>query len=147
MRFSGEIHYEKQIDEGVLSVRMPAMILQPIVENCINHGIREMEGRGKIWLSVYQEDDFVCISVKDNGRGISTENIEKILNGSYRQEKHPGSSNGIRMDNVIARLKLYSEMDDVMSIYSEGKDMGTEFVIYLKKKEEGEPYHVQDHAG
>ena len=106
-----------------------------------------MEGRGKIWLSVYQEDDFVCISVKDNGRGISTENIEKILNGSYRQEKHPGSSNGIGMDNVIARLKLYSEMDDVMSIYSEGKDMGTEFVIYLKKKEEGEPYHVQDHAG
>ena len=51
------------------------------------------------------------------------------------------------MDNVLARLKLYSEMDDVMSIYSEGKDMGTEFVIYLKKKEEGEPYHVQDHAG
>ena len=147
VRFSGEIHYKKQIDEGVLSVRMPGMILQPIVENCINHGIREMEGRGKIWLSVYQEDDFVCISVKDNGRGISTENIEKILNGSYRQEKHPGSSNGIGMDNVIARLKLYSEMDDVMSIYSEGKDMGTEFVIYLKKKEEGEPYHVQDHAG
>ena len=147
VRFSGEIHYKKQIDEGVLSVRMPGMILQPIVENCINHGIREMEGRGKIWLSVYQEDDFVCISVKDNGRGISTENIEKILNGSYRQEKHLGSSNGIGMDNVIARLKLYSEMDDVMSIYSEGKDMGTEFVIYLKKKEEGELYHVQDHAG
>ena len=147
VRFSGEIHYEKQIDEGVLSVRMPAMILQPIVENCINHGIREMEGRGKIWLSVYQEDDFVCISVKDNGSGMSPENIEKILNGSYRQEKHPGNSNGIGMDNVIARLKLYSEMDEVMSIYSEGKNMGTEFVIYLKKKEEGEPYHVQDHAG
>ena len=44
----------------------------------------------------------------------------------------------------LHRLKLYSEMDDVMSIYSEGKDMGTEIVICLKKKEEGEPYHVQD---
>ena len=58
-----------------------------------------------------------------------------------------GGSNGIGMDNVIARLKLYSEMDDVMSIYSDGENHGTEFVIYLKKKEEGEPYHVQNHAG
>ena len=113
------------------------MILQPIVENCINHGIREMEGRGKIWLSVYQEDDFVCISVKDNGRGISTENIEKILNGSYRQEKHPGSSNGIGMDNVIARLKLYSEMDDVMSIYSEGEGYGNGVCYIPEEKGRG----------
>lgn len=147
VRFSGEIHYEKEVDEKLLSMQMPGMILQPIVENCVNHGIREMEGRGKIRLSVYEENDLVCISVNDNGRGISPEKIEKILSGTYRQEKHTGGSNGIGMDNVIARLKLYSEMDDVMSIYSEGKDLGTEFIIYLKKKEQGEPYHVQDHAG
>lgn len=146
VRFSGEIHYEKEVDEKLLSVQMPGMILQPIVENCVNHGIREMEGGGKIRLSVYEENDLVCISVKDNGRGVSQEKIGKILSGTYRQEKHTGGSNGIGMDNVIARLKLYSEMDDVMSIYSEGKDLGTEFVIYLKKKEQGEPYHVQDHA-
>ena len=147
VRFSGEIHYEKKIEEGLLSIQMPGMILQPVVENCVNHGIREMEGKGKIWLKVYQEEDVVCISVRDNGKGISPEKIEKILNGTYREEKHVGGSNGIGMDNVIARLKLYSEMDDVMSIYSDGENQGTEFVIYLKKKEEGEPYHVQDHAG
>ena len=147
VRFSGEIHYEKKIEESLLSIQMPGMILQPVVENCVNHGIREMEGKGKIWLKVYQEEDVVCISVRDNGKGISPEKIEKILNGTYREEKHVGGSNGIGMDNVIARLKLYSEMDDVMSIYSDGENHGTEFVIYLKKKEEGEPYHVQDHAG
>ena len=147
VRFSGEIHYEKKIEESLLSIQMPGMILQPVVENCVNHGIREMEGKGKIWLKVYQEEDVVCISVRDNGKGISPEKIEKILNGTYREEKHVGGSNGIGMDNVIARLKLYSEMDDVMSIYSDGENQGTEFVIYLKKKEEGEPYHVQDHAG
>ena len=147
VRFSGEIHYEKKIEESLLSIRMPGMILQPVIENCVNHGIREMEGKGKIWLKVYQEEDVVCISVRDNGKGISPEKIEKILNGTYREEKHVGGSNGIGMDNVIARLKLYSEMDNVMSIYSDGENQGTEFVIYLKKKEEGEPYHVQDHAG
>ena len=41
------------------------------------------------------------------------------------------------MDNVIARLKLYSEMEDVMRIYSDGNDLGTEVIIYLKKREEG----------
>lgn len=147
VRFSGEIHYEKEIDESLLSIQMPGMILQPVVENCVNHGIREMEGKGKIWLKVYQEEDVVCISVRDNGKGISPEKIEKILNGTYREERHVGGSNGIGMDNVIARLKLYSEMDDVMSIYSGGENLGTEFVIYLKRKEQGEPYHVQGHAG
>lgn len=137
MRFSGEIHYEKQIDESVLSVRMPAMILQPIVENCVNHGIHEMEGKGKIQLQVYRKEELVCISIRDNGKGINRESVEKILNGTYRNESNTGSSNGIGMDNVIARLKLYSEMEDVMRIYSDGNDLGTEVIIYLKKREEG----------
>ena len=137
VRFSGEIHYEKQIDESVLSVRMPAMILQPIVENCVNHGIHEMEGKGKIQLQVYRKEELVCISIRDNGKGINRESVEKILNGTYRNESNTGSSNGIGMDNVIARLKLYSEMEDVMRIYSDGNDLGTEVIIYLKKREEG----------
>lgn len=78
MRFSGEIHYEKQIDESVLSVRMPAMILQPIVENCVNHGIHEMEGKGKIQLQVYRKEELVCISIRDNGKGINRESVEKF---------------------------------------------------------------------
>ena len=137
VRFSGEIHYEKQIDESVLSVRMPAMILQPIVENCVNHGIHEMEGKGKIQLQVYRKEELVCISIRDNGKGINRESVEKILNGTYRNESNTGCSNGIGMDNVIARLKLYSEMEDVMRIYSDGNDLGTEVIIYLKKREEG----------
>ena len=40
VRFSGEIHYEKKIEESLLSIQMPGMILQPVVENCVNHGIR-----------------------------------------------------------------------------------------------------------
>lgn len=138
VRFSGEIHYEKKIDESLLNVEMPSMILQPIVENCVNHGIREMAGEGRIVLSVYQIDDMVCISVRDNGIGMSKDVIDKVMKGTYREEELQSGSNGVGMDNVIARLKLFTESDDVMSIISEGKNKGCEVIIYLQMKEREE---------
>lgn len=138
VRFSGDIHYEKKVDPSLSHVEMPSMILQPIVENCVNHGIREMAGEGRIWLSVYRIDDVACISVRDNGVGMSSETISKVMSGTYREEELAAGSNGIGMDNVIARLKLFTESDDVMSIISEGKDQGTEVIIYLQIKEREE---------
>lgn len=136
VRFSGDIHYEKKVDPSLLHVEMPSMILQPIVENCVNHGIREMSGNGRIWLSVYRIDDTACISIRDNGIGMSKETIDKVMSGTYREEELAAGSNGIGMDNVIARLKLFTESDDVMSIISEGKNKGTEVIIYLQVKEQ-----------
>ena len=107
------------------------MILQPVVENCVNHGIREMEGKREDLAEGLSGRG--CSSVLVCGimaKGISPEKIEKILNGTYREEKHAGGSNGIGMDNVIARLKLYSEMDDVMSIYSEGEESWERSLLY-----------------
>ena len=61
VRFAGEIHYTKQIDERVTGTMMPSMILQPLIENAVNHGIRELQGEGKIHLSVYSDDGMVCV--------------------------------------------------------------------------------------
>lgn len=138
VRFSGDIHYEKKADNSLLQIEMPSMILQPIVENCVNHGIREMAGGGSIWVSVYRIDDTACISIRDNGIGMSRETIDKVMNGIYRADGLATGSNGIGMDNVIARLKLFTESEDVMSIISEGRDKGTEVIIYLPIKEREE---------
>ena len=135
VRFSGDIHYEKEIDKTLLNVEMPSMILQPVVENCVNHGIREMAGKGKIKLTVYRMDDVACISIKDNGVGIPEDRIRKILEGRYRETELAEGSNGIGMDNVISRLKLFTESDDVMTIISGGKDRGTEVILYLQIRE------------
>lgn len=131
VRFSGDIHYEKNIEEEWLDVPMPSMILQPIVENCVNHGIREMAGEGRIWLSVYEMDGMVCISIGDNGKGMSKDTIDKILGGTYRAQNQTGDSNGVAMDNVIARMRLFTGNEHVLDILSEGEGMGTEFVLYL----------------
>lgn len=131
VRFSGDIHYEQQVDERLIKVKMPGMILQPIVENAVNHGIREMGDKGHILLRVYRDEDRVYISVKDNGKGMSREDIDKLIGGEWRYEERSGDSNGVGMDNVIARLKLFSDREDVIKINSEGKDKGTEVVISL----------------
>ena len=69
---------------------------------------------------------------------MSSETIAKVLSGTYREEELATDSNGIGMDNVIARLRLFTESEDVMSIISEGENQGTEFIIYLpnRKREE-----------
>ena len=134
VRFAGDIRYEKHIDESLLSVEMPGMILQPIVENCVNHGIREMGDKGVIFLSLFEKNDRVCISVKDNGVGMSAETIAKVLDGTYTEEERTAGSNGVGMDNVISRMKLFTGREDVISVTSEGAGKGTEVCLYLERK-------------
>ncbi|WP_026669481.1 sensor histidine kinase [Butyrivibrio sp. AE3006] len=131
VRFSGDIKYEKQVDKRLLKTAMPSMTLQPIVENAVNHGIREMGDKGVIKLKVYREDSNVCISIGDNGKGISQEDIDKILGGSFAHKEEQYEHNGIGMDNVISRLRLFSERPDVVDIKSEGPGKGCEVIIRL----------------
>ena len=140
VRFSGDIHYSKQIDERLLRTPMPSMILQPIVENAVNHGIREMGDKGQINLKVYRENDRVLIQVKDNGKGMSAEDIDRVLNGTWKYEEHAADNNGIGMDNIIARLKLHTGYEDVIGIYSEGPGQGTQVIVSLPYEPEGEEY-------
>lgn len=129
VRFTGEIHFEKEIDKKVLDVKVPSMILQPIVENAVNYGIRNIDREGKIKLTVYQKEEFIYLSVWDNGIGMSEEKISQILKGEMREVDLKSNSNGIGLGNVIERLKLFTGREDVMEIRSAGRDKGSEFVI------------------
>ena len=129
VRFTGEIHFEKEVDRRVLEAKVPSMILQPIVENAVNYGIRNIDREGRIRLSVYQEGDFIYLSVWDNGIGMSEEKISQILRGELKEVDLKSNSNGIGLGNVIERLKLYTGREDVMEIRSPGKDQGTEFIV------------------
>lgn len=131
VRFTGEIHYSKTVESGLSDIRVPSMILQPIVENAVNYGIRDIDWEGHIDLNVYSKDDFVYMSIKDNGIGMSQDKIDSILSGegvADEPSKHSGS-NGIGLGNVIERLQIFTGREDVMEIYSEGEGKGTEFII------------------
>ena len=136
-----KIQYDRDPDDDFtemdfLQCKLPKLTLQPIVENSVNHGIREMNGEGKIRLKVYHVDgDTLGISIRDNGIGMDRDTIEKVLGGNYHEEQSGGGSNGIAMGNIIARLKLFTQNEDVMTILSDGKNQGTEVILYLPIKE------------
>ncbi|MGN1171767.1 MAG: sensor histidine kinase [Lachnospiraceae bacterium] len=135
VRFAGDIHFHKKIDESLLGLHVPSMILQPIVENSVNYGIRNIDWQGEIVLSVYREDNVACVSVKDNGIGISQEKIDKIMSSELRAADLSQDSNGIGLDNVIGRLRLFLDEKDVISILSDGENQGTEVIIYIPMTE------------
>ena len=137
VRFTGEIHYSKDIDEEVTEVRVPSMILQPIVENAVNYGIRDIDWEGHIDLKVYRQNSDVLLSIRDNGIGMSQDKIDRILSGEAVGEVSAdhAASNGIGLGNVIERLQIFTGQRDVMEIFSEGENKGTEFIIRV-------PMHV-----
>jgi len=136
IRFSGEVGYEKEVDESLLEVTIPSMILQPIVENAIQHGIRNIPGQGKISLSVFKESKDVLIRIADNGVGMTREQIEKIYEGKEDDKPADGEHGGVGLKNVMGRLKLSFDRDDVFVIESEGEGKGT--VVTLRIPIEGE---------
>ena len=98
-----EVHYQIQPEcEGYL---LPRLILQPLVENAITHGLTEMdEELGQVWISVYCEGDSLCLEVRDNGQGMTPEQIEQILRGRPRTKE---DNTSIGLENVLARIRLY----------------------------------------
>ena len=137
VRFAGDIHFYKEVDESVLSCRVPSMILQPVVENAVNHGIRNIDWEGRIDLVVSGEEDMIRIVVRDNGKGMSPEKIREIFSGddSISEEVLPSTdSTGIGLRNVIRRLELYYEQEGLTEIRSEGENKGTEVIIRIPWK-------------
>ena len=127
VRFAGEMLFEKDIDESLLNVMVPSMIIQPLVENSIKYGIKDLEpGEGKVTLSVYREDKMCCIRVSDNGIGTDEEIIEKIMN----HEKKPSETRGVGITNVMSRLDLYYNNKEVFEMKSR-KNEGTHVTIKI----------------
>lgn len=137
VRYAGDITYEKKIEADIENVRVPSMVLQPIVENAVQHGIHDMMESGKICLTVVREEDHLRISVEDNGAGMTKQEIARVMRGEAGQGAEDGNSTGIAMDNVMSRLRLYYNRENLLVIRSEGKGMGTEVTILLPL-EEGE---------
>ncbi len=139
VRFSGGIHFFKEIDESLLDIRVPSMILQPVVENSVNYGIRNVEYEGEIHLEVKAAGENIEIIVADNGTGIDQSTIDRIMaarleeSTSLKDRVVSKDSNGIGLGNVINRLRLYYNREEVFHIESEGHNKGTRVIIRIPR--------------
>lgn len=126
VRYSNEIHLEKEIDERILDALFPGMILQPIVENALRHGLGDITWEKRIWFSLRQENGQAVITIRDNGAGIPEETLKALQAGTcLSSEDSSSSGNGVGLANVRERLRLYFKCRDVMTIESEGEGKGT----------------------
>lgn len=88
-----------------------------MVENSITHGLADLdEEMGQVTVSVYQEGDSLCLAVKDNGRGMTPEQIARILKGRPRTSD---DNTSIGLENVLARLRLHFGPQAQMEVESE----------------------------
>lgn len=119
-RFRDRIQFVMEIDEAGLSVVVPTLTLQPILENVFVHGIEGMEAGAEIKLIVTCSQDVVCATISDNGIGMSAEIRESLLRWDeeplFVQDK--GQSTGLGTRNVFKRLELFYGQRDLVEIHS-----------------------------
>lgn len=102
IRFAGKIRYVEHVDPQLLQLEVPKIILQPLVENAILHGIRETEEKsGTVRVTGFRSGEDIFLKVTDNGVGMDEETLRHIMDKG-RTDSHGGY--GVR--NVDARLKL-----------------------------------------
>lgn len=135
MRFKNKFDYEFDIAEDVLELPSLKLMLQPLVENAIYHGMEFMDGDGMIMVKAWRKEDELYLSVADNGLGMTEDKVEMILTGESTSGNGRGS--GIGVKNVNERIKLYFGEAYGLTIDSE-PDEGTTVIIHLPAKDEKE---------
>lgn len=103
IRYKGMLDYSIHIDDKYLDYLVPKFIIQPILENAINHGLKKGFYDNYIKITIKEIDEGIEINIKDNGNGISGEAISKIKDGLEKNIQKP---NSIGLMNINSRLKL-----------------------------------------
>lgn len=135
LRYEDIFADEYKLDDTLMQIKIPKLILQPIVENSLYHGVRLKGEKGLIKLSVYRELERVCISVYDEGVGMSPAQIANLM-------AKEGKSFGLR--KTIERIQTYYDCGDVFEIRSE-QGYYCEVIIRIPMIREEGTTDVQSH--
>lgn len=103
IRFKHKFRYEIQADPEALECLTLKLILQPLVENAIHHGIEKSAEAGFIGIEARLEGENLIFRIQDNGIGMTNDRLEKLMQGAIRSE----SGSGVGVKNVQERITLY----------------------------------------
>lgn len=105
IRYEEKLDYEISFEDSILEYKVIKLILQPLVENAIYHGVKEKRGTGKIYITVEKHEKGICLSISDNGAGMSEARLQEIqamLNSDNLGNRNPGYGTF----NVQNRIRL-----------------------------------------
>lgn len=103
-RFEGRIHFELDVAANITNIQIPSMIIEPLIDNAVKHGMANVETDGLVSICVKQQGDFIKIAVSDNGCGMKPEALEKLVMNDFiigNQDQNIG------LNNLSRRLAMY----------------------------------------
>ncbi len=122
IRYADKIHMHYEVPDELLSRKVLKLILQPLIENSVYHGIRNKHGPGHIKLTVFQQVDGLVFMVEDDGVGMTPETISEVLH----KTRH--TNRGFGIYNLIEKIELFYGVKAPLRIESE-LNVGTKISI------------------
>jgi len=136
-RYRDILNYEIDIDDAVSGAHMLKLLLQPLAENALYHGIKNKRGGGTITVTGRHKGGFLHFTVKDTGVGMTEEKLASVrmhLMDASHPSYVPGNS-GFGLSNVHQRIRLYYSQEDGLDIQSGPSGTTVSFRVPLKAKE------------
>ena len=133
MRYKDKLEFQIDVDSSILYIPLIKLVLQPIIENAIYHGLKYKESKGLLIVKGFMKDGNAVLQVIDDGVGMDEDTLAHI----YDKHKVNYHSNGVGVYNVQKRLKLYYG-DDYGITYESEKGKGTTATITIPGRQEGQ---------
>ncbi|MSS09304.1 sensor histidine kinase [Clostridium sp. WB02_MRS01] len=143
-RYQDKMVAEIEIDESLMSLYIPRLLIQPILENAIVHGIEEKLDKGHILVAARREDEDLYIQIMDDGVGMTEETMSHILREDYSMKKSGHTSIGVV--NVNRRIQMIYGKDYGLLVQSV-LGAGTKITIHIPAREEEQEEVKKDEKG
>lgn len=127
IRYDNEIKLEIDVEEEVKDCEILKLLLQPLVENAVHHGIKPKDGKGTVSIRVFSDEDEIIFIISDDGVGMSEEKIAEVMEGRSVTGK-----SGFGLYNLMQRITLYHGIKQPVLIHSEPGN-GTEVAVRVKR--------------
>ncbi|MEG0507202.1 MAG: histidine kinase [Longicatena sp.] len=141
-RFGERIHFEIDEETNIPDIKMPTMVLQPLVENAVSHGLKDTIEDGIVRLEFTLQEKEIVISVSDNGEGMEADQLEKLVLNDFRVSDDTREHIGLY--SVTRRLKVFYG-DAVRILVNSMEECGFEIIIRIKLDGDGKNVTTYDY--
>ena len=132
MRYKDKLEFRIEVEPSILNIRLIKLVLQPVIENAIYHGLKYKESRGLLLVKGFMKNGNAVLQVIDDGVGMDQETLDHI----YERHKVDYHSNGVGIYNVQKRLQLYYG-NEYGIVYESKPGEGTTATITIPGQQEG----------
>jgi len=138
-RYRDILTYEIDVDEDIGEIYILKLLLQPLVENALYHGIKFKRGGGRITVTGRREDDWLCFRVHDTGRGMTPERLADVKTRMKGRKpilsaSEAGGGSGFGLSNVDQRIRLYYNLEKGLDIQSDLSGTTVSFRVPVRKE-------------